>query len=106
MATMLGSAPLTRRRLWAVLFATVSFAATVHGQSAGDMPPARVTSDTAEFCTRLAQQLRAEIRARSTPAVPDEVFMLQQEGRKMCREGHIRPGILRIRQALMILRQQ
>jgi hypothetical protein len=36
--------------------------------------------------------------------VPDEVRMLGREGRKMCREGHIRPGILRIRRALLILR--
>jgi hypothetical protein len=103
---MLGTAPLTRRRLCAVLFAAFGIVATVHAQSGDDMPPARVTSDTAAFCARLAQQLRAEIRVRSTLAVPDEVLMLQQEGRRMCREGHIRPGILRIRQALMILRQQ
>jgi hypothetical protein len=103
---MLNIAPLTRRRLCAGLFATVGFAATVHGQSTDDMPPARVTSDTAEFCAQLARQLRAEIRARSTPEVPDEVRMLQHEGRRMCQEGHIRPGILRIRQALMILKQR
>ena len=36
--------------------------------------------------------------------VPEEVRTLGQEGRKMCSEGHVRPGILRLRRALQILR--
>ena len=70
------------------------------------LPATRVTSDTPEFCDHLARQVRREVRQRGGAPVPDEVSMLEQEGSRMCREGHVRPGILRIRQALMILKHQ
>jgi hypothetical protein len=69
-----------------------------------DEPVTRVTSDSPEFCAQLAHQLRDEERARRPATVSDEVRMLGQEGRKMCHEGHVRPGILRIRRALLLLK--
>jgi hypothetical protein len=106
MATMLSkNSSLPRRRLVAALLAWSGLAATAHGQSVeADMPAARVTSDTPEFCAHLAEMLRQEMLAPRPGPVPDEVLMLAHEGRKMCGEGHVRPGILRIRRALLILK--
>ena len=103
---MIAVSPLPRRRLAALLVASVALATHARGQSSStELPPARITSDTPEFCSRLAERLRQKIRAIRPEPVPDEVVLLEQEGLRMCHEGHVRPGILRIRQALMILRQ-
>lgn len=69
-----------------------------------NVPPARVTSDSPEFCAQLAAEVRDEERARAP--VPEEVRTLGQEGEKMCSEGHLRPGILRLRRALHILKEE
>lgn len=69
-----------------------------------DVPPARVTSDSPAFCAQLANQVRQETRAHPPAPVLEEVTTLRQEGTKMCNEGHLRPGILRLRRALQILR--
>lgn len=69
-----------------------------------DSPATRVTSDSPEFCAQLVDQLHHDVRTHQPTPVPEEVRMLGQEGNRMCREGHIRPGILRIRRALMLLR--
>jgi hypothetical protein len=71
-----------------------------------DVAPARVTSDSPEFCAQLADQLREEVRARGAALVPEEVHMLEEEGLKLCSEGHLRPGILRLRRALQILKEE
>ena len=71
-----------------------------------DAPPARVTSDSAAFCAQLADEVRDEERSRRPGPVPDEVRTLGQEGRKMCDEGHLRPGILRLRWALQMLKEE
>jgi hypothetical protein len=98
-------APVPRRRLMVGLTASIAVAVMARAQTAGDdIPPTRVTSDSPEFCAQLADQLRHDLRARQPAPVPDEVRMLGHEGNRMCREGHIRPGILRIRRALMLLR--
>jgi len=70
-----------------------------------DVPPDRVTSDSPEFCARLADQVRQYVREHRQPApVLEEVRALGQEGGRMCHEGHVRPGILRLRRALQLLR--
>jgi len=98
-------ASLPRRRLMAGLPVWFGLAATARAQPViTDMPPTRVTSDSPEFCAQLADMLRQDVRTHQLAPVPDEVLMLGREGRKMCREGHIRPGILRIRRALLMLR--
>jgi hypothetical protein len=97
----------SRRRIIAGLPAWLALAAAAHAQTAGsEAPPTRVTSDSPEFCALLSDMLRQNVRALPFGPVPDEVRMLGREGRRMCREGHIRPGILRIRRALLILRGQ
>jgi len=36
--------------------------------------------------------------------MPSDAAMLAREGERLCRIGHFRPGIFRLRTALMILR--
>ena len=64
----------------------------------------RVMNDTAAYC----EELRGDIaRIRATRGqIPPEAAMLSHEGERMCKIGHIRPGIYRLRTALMILRRQ
>ena len=69
-----------------------------------EVPPDRVTSDSAEFCAQLSDHLSQHLREHLAVPVSDEVRTLGQEGHKMCQEGHLRPGILRLRRALQILR--
>ena len=66
-----------------------------------DVTP-KIMNDTAEYC----EELRGDIaRIRATRGqIPPEAAMLSREGERMCKIGHIRPGIYRLRTALMILR--
>ena len=105
MAMVMGVSSLPRRRLVGGLLAWSGLGVTAFAQPVEtDIPVTRVTSDSPEFCAQLADMLRQDVRTHQPAPVPDEVRVLGREGRKMCREGHIRPGILRIRRALLILR--
>jgi len=64
--------------------------------------PMRVMSDTPEYCWHLAGEVAAAQRAVLNPS-PD-VRVLAHEGRRMCRIGLTRGGILRLRRALLLLR--
>ena len=105
---------LPRRRVVAGLPAWFGVALVAHAQpiepelppAQADAPPARVTSDSPEFCAQLAGEVRDEERARQPAPVPEEVRMLGQEGSRMCSEGHLRPGIMRLRRALQILKEE
>lgn len=63
----------------------------------------RILNDTRAYC----EELRADIaRIRLLRQdIPDDAEMLTREGERLCRIGHIRPGVYRLRTALMILRQ-
>jgi hypothetical protein len=82
-------------------------AATALSQPAPPPPsagPARVTSDTAEFCERLAERVaRAE---QMRPNAPRQVEELAEEGHSMCSVGLIRGGLVRLRRALLMLRSE
>lgn len=96
---------LPRRRVVAGLPAWFGLAMAADPQpTQTDASPDRVTSDSPEFCARLADQLRHAVHERRPAPVPQEVRALGQEGNKMCEEGHLRPGILRLRRALLMLR--
>lgn len=68
---------------------------------ASDPAPTKVTSDSPEFCSQLADQLQQEQDQHK--AVPREVVSLTEEGRRMCGQGQVRPGIFRLRRAFQIL---
>lgn len=62
----------------------------------------RILNDTREFCEVLRQDI-ARIRSKRGD-IPAEPAMLAREGERMCLMGHFRPGIYRLRSALMLLR--
>lgn len=62
----------------------------------------RILNDTREYCDVLRQDI-ARIRAKRGE-IPTEPAMLAREGERMCQMGHFRPGIYRLRSALMMLR--
>jgi hypothetical protein len=62
------------------------------------------TTDTLEFCLRLADDVD---HARQTSPRPDpHAQMLAIEGQRMCSAGHIISGIARLRMALTLLRPE
>jgi hypothetical protein len=74
-----------------------------NGQPNGDidtMP--RITNDSREYCDVLRQDI-ARIRVHRGE-LPPEPSLLAQEGERMCQMGHFRPGIYRLRSALIMLR--
>ena len=62
----------------------------------------RILNDTREYCDVLRQDI-ARIRGKRGE-IPAEPAMLAREGERMCQMGHFRPGIYRLRSALMMLR--
>lgn len=102
---LMDESSLPRRRMIAGLPVWFGLGMAAQAQSTQtDVPADRVTSDSPEFCAQLADQLHDDVRARKPGPVPEEVRTLGQEGRKMCSEGRVRPGILRLRRALQILK--
>lgn len=79
---------------------TASFAwAQKHDHQA----PMEVTSDTPAFCQKLAEQVRhLEQLAVTKPS--REVAYLQDEGTRMCDHGQTRGGIMRLRQAILLMK--
>ncbi len=55
----------------------------------------RVTTDSLEYCTILAQRLAMTPQGDAEPA-----RTLGEEGRRLCDGGHVRTGIARLRRAL------
>ncbi len=80
--------------------------AEVSGQpaDASAAPPVRVTTDTMEYCLHLADVVGTMTRAADKQP-PSDVRDLSSEGRRMCDEGQVRGGILRLRQAVTIMHQ-
>jgi hypothetical protein len=65
--------------------------------------PPRVTSQSAEYCAVLVRRVEALLVVPSHPS-SEEAVELAAEGRRLCDQGHMRGGIMRLRMALMILR--
>jgi hypothetical protein len=61
-----------------------------------------VTSDTPEYCLQLLDRVSELVRVAETPP-PQEVSSLTSEGQRMCDQGKTRGGIMRLRQALMLM---
>jgi hypothetical protein len=69
--------------------------------------PMQVTTDTVEYCNQLAgeaRRMQEGLAPRMAPGASPEVPMLTAEGRRLCAEGHVRPGIARLRRAITQLR--
>lgn len=61
-----------------------------------------VTSDTPEYCLRMLDRLSDQVRLSQSPP-PPEVIHLSTEGHRMCDQGQTRAGIMRLRQAWMMM---
>jgi len=64
--------------------------------------PMEVTTDTPEYCHQLADRVHTLEVASGKP--PREVSDLSVEGQKMCDHGQTRGGIMRLRQAILIMK--
>jgi len=69
---------------------------------AGQAMPPQVTTDTPQYCLQLLDQVSEEVRVSAHP--PQEVSNLSTEGQRMCDQGQTRGGIMRLRRALVLLR--
>jgi len=67
--------------------------------------PMEVTSDTQEYCRKLADRVHALVRV-APGKEPQEVSVLSVEGEKMCDHGQTRGGIMRLRQAILIMQHE
>ena len=65
--------------------------------------PVRVTTDSMEYCHQLSEMIARMNRASSQPP-PAEVSDLSSQGQRMCDEGQVRGGIMRLRRAVTLLR--
>ena len=94
--------------LWLVVLASpAAFGATnepatteVQGPAAPDQgSPAEVTTDTAAYCALLAAKMDQETDASF------DAIALGAQGKELCAMGEIRPGIARLRRALLSARE-
>jgi hypothetical protein len=67
--------------------------------------PMEVTSDTPEYCLHLVDRVSALVRLATAP-VPHEVTDLSTEGQQMCAHGQTRGGIMRLRNALLLMQKR
>ena len=90
----------------AVALATLAVRRTE--MSAVAPPPAaaegalRITSDTLAYCQSLRAQVNALMR-RDGGAASAEVLRLRATGERLCAEGEVRGGVLRLRGAVLLL---
>jgi len=66
--------------------------------------PLRVITHTREYCDQLSARAVELRRLRATPLAQAELLAI--EGDRLCAQGQIRPGIMRLRRAIMLLRGQ
>ena len=69
----------------------------------GQATPPQVTTDTPRSCLQLLDEVSELVRVNAHP--PEEVSNLSTEGQRMCDQGQTRGGIMRLRRALVMLRQ-
>ena len=62
--------------------------------------PVIITSDTPAFCNRLIGIIDAY-----GPGLPHDIDDLRTQGADLCREGRVRSGIIRLRRALVELKE-
>lgn len=59
--------------------------------------PVVVTSDSLSFCLELAHLVDSYSATKSSASVSN----LKNEGMNLCESGHVRPGLVRLRRALL-----
>jgi hypothetical protein len=91
---------LMRRAALGAVLAVAPVLATASSQTG----PVIITTDTPEYCQKLFDRIREALRTATEPP-PSTVGSLSTEGQHLCDEGLTRPGILRLRRALLLLRE-
>ena len=81
-------------------------ALTCWAEARATVPPetVRVITHTRLYCEELSG--RAAALRQTAPAPLEEARLLAVEGDRLCGQGQIRPGIIRLRRAIMLLRAQ
>ncbi|HTW68548.1 MAG TPA: hypothetical protein VME47_01560 [Acetobacteraceae bacterium] len=88
----------------AVPFSVGLFLQLMPLSASGQGPPQRITTDTPEYCLQLLDRISELVRTIEHP--PQEATDLSAEGQRMCDQGQTLGGILRLRRALVLLRQK
>ena len=68
----------------------------------GQPVPQQVTTDTPQYCLVLLDRVSNLVRDLAAPP-PQEVTNLSAAGQQMCDQGQTRGGIMRLREALVLL---
>ena len=72
-------------------------------ESKAPQPPMEVTTDTPEYCLQLEDKVNNLVEVAQTKP-PQQVSYLQDEGKRMCDHGQTRGGIMRLRQAILLMK--
>lgn len=72
---------------------------------AGQPAPQQITTDTPQYCLVLLDRVSDLVRTLAAPP-PQEVTSLSTDGQRMCEQGQTRGGIMRLREALVLLTTQ
>jgi hypothetical protein len=90
-------------RVYGLAGLLVSVSAWVALSSVSGQPaPQQVTTDTPQYCLVLLDRVSNLVRDLSAPP-PQEVTNLSAAGQQMCDQGQTRGGIMRLREALVLL---
>lgn len=69
----------------------------------GQPAPQQVTTDTPQYCLVLLDRVSDVVRGLASPP-PQEVTNLSAAGQQMCDRGQTLGGIMRLREALVLLK--
>lgn len=67
--------------------------------SPGLSSPIVVTSDSLSFCLELAHLIDSYAATKTSVSI--SISRLETEGMNLCQKGHVRPGLVRLRRALL-----
>jgi hypothetical protein len=97
--------PSARTSSVVALIAGLGLSFAVTGPRQPDLQPDAVTTDSLQYCQELLARVSELIRLGADPS-PDRVSFLATEGRHLCAEGQVRGGVLRLREAVMLMNQR
>jgi len=87
-----------------LMIGTGALAVAVSGHVRAQSSAMDVTTDTPQYCLQLLDQVSDLVHIARAPPSPD-VTELSSEGRRMCDHGQTRSGIMRLRRALVLMKQ-
>ncbi|MDE2582826.1 MAG: hypothetical protein KGL52_14425 [Rhodospirillales bacterium] len=68
------------------------------------LPPARITTDSAVYCRKLAGRVDILAHGAPTEIIPAEALRLRTQGQSLCAAGRVRDGLICLRRAVLLLR--